>query len=202
MDPVLLPFFNAQNDSERQQVIDHLLSEADAVVKDVVGYRFGVFFNRTSGRNAAMRMMFEARCSPISFRACAVLPAIRTMQILQFRNYVAAMSHRACHDFLRKKYPERAKLKNRIRYLLLHSPEFGIWEVEGDWLCGMKLPGRDNHNRSRFSRRLPPGISYQKRKTPRIWHGSFGKFSSRASARSNSMTWCRRWPILRELPNR
>ena len=55
-----------------------------------------------------------------------------------FRGYVAVTAYNACHLHLRKKYPARWRLKNRLRYTLSRAEEFALWEGEGgDWLCGL-----------------------------------------------------------------
>jgi hypothetical protein len=57
--------------------------------------------------------------------------------IESFRSYVAVVTYNACNHHLRRKYPQRWRLKNRIRYLLTHNREFALWENSaGDWLCG------------------------------------------------------------------
>jgi len=41
-----------------------------------------------------------------------------------FRAYVATVAHRACDAYLRQKYPERYRLRNRVQYLATHHREF------------------------------------------------------------------------------
>jgi hypothetical protein len=57
-----------------------------------------------------------------------------------FRGYVAAIAHTACHDFFRQKYPARARLRRKIRDTIRASPKFALWTCQGqgsgDWLCG------------------------------------------------------------------
>ncbi len=57
--------------------------------------------------------------------------------ISNFASYVAAIAYNACYGHLRKKYPQRARLKNRVRYLLANNETFVLWESpERQWLCG------------------------------------------------------------------
>jgi hypothetical protein len=54
-----------------------------------------------------------------------------------FGAYVAVTAYRVYHDHLREKYPERHRLKTRLRYLLTRDPTFALWKgIEGVWLCG------------------------------------------------------------------
>jgi hypothetical protein len=63
-----------------------------------------------------------------------------------FSGYTAVAAYHACNEYLRRKYPNRHRLKTRLRYLLSNEKEFAIWEQEnGDWLCGLaawKAEGR------------------------------------------------------------
>jgi DNA-directed RNA polymerase specialized sigma24 family protein len=54
-----------------------------------------------------------------------------------FAGYTAVAAYHACHEYLRRKYPNRHRLKTRLRYLLNTGKKFAIWEVQaGIWLCG------------------------------------------------------------------
>ncbi|MFP5262217.1 MAG: hypothetical protein ACLGJB_09970 [Blastocatellia bacterium] len=53
-----------------------------------------------------------------------------------FEGYVAA-AHNACSSYLRRKYPERARLRDRLRYILSHHEQLAIWQLERrEWVCG------------------------------------------------------------------
>ena len=55
-----------------------------------------------------------------------------------FSGYTAVAAYHACNEYLRRKYPNRHRLKNRLRYLLNSDARFAIWENAGaDWLCGL-----------------------------------------------------------------
>jgi DNA-directed RNA polymerase specialized sigma24 family protein len=55
------------------------------------------------------------------------------------RKYVLTVAFSACHALVRRRYPERARLKNRIRYLASHDPRLAIWERQDrDWVVGLR----------------------------------------------------------------
>jgi hypothetical protein len=56
--------------------------------------------------------------------------------VKNLRSYVAVMSYHACEEYLRRKYPQRHSLKNKLRYILTHRQEFALWEGDDKWLCG------------------------------------------------------------------
>lgn len=57
--------------------------------------------------------------------------------IERFAAYVAVAAHNRCDRYLRQRYPQRHRLKNRLRYLLAKIPNFALWEdLERGWVCG------------------------------------------------------------------
>ena len=58
--------------------------------------------------------------------------------IASFPDYVAVVAYNTFDDFVRRSFPERAKLKNRIRYALQHDERFAVWESRGTLLCGLR----------------------------------------------------------------
>lgn len=57
--------------------------------------------------------------------------------VTDFRGYIAATAYNACNLYLRRKYPRRSRLKNRLRYLLSHDATFALWTNEASGLiCG------------------------------------------------------------------
>jgi RNA polymerase sigma factor (sigma-70 family) len=57
--------------------------------------------------------------------------------LTDFSAYVAVTAFNACNQFLRKKYPERYGLKNRLRYALGRDERLALWERTGRWICGL-----------------------------------------------------------------
>jgi len=55
-----------------------------------------------------------------------------------FSGYTAVAAYHACSEYLRRKYPNRHRLKTRLRYLLNLDKNLAIWETgPGTWLCGL-----------------------------------------------------------------
>ena len=56
-----------------------------------------------------------------------------------FAGYTAVAAYHACHEYLRRKYPNRHRLKTRLRYLLnTEKPVRDLGESGGHWLCGFQ----------------------------------------------------------------
>ncbi|SPE27891.1 conserved hypothetical protein [Candidatus Sulfopaludibacter sp. SbA3] len=59
--------------------------------------------------------------------------------IERFTAYVAVAAHNGCDQYLRHRYPQRHRLKNRLRYLLSKTPNLALWEDwEHGWICGRR----------------------------------------------------------------
>jgi RNA polymerase sigma factor (sigma-70 family) len=56
--------------------------------------------------------------------------------IKDFTSYVALAAYHAADDYLRAKYPQRAMLRNRIRYLASHDSRFALWTIHDELVCG------------------------------------------------------------------
>jgi hypothetical protein len=51
-------------------------------------------------------------------------------------SYAAAASYRAYSDYLRRKYPQRHRLKTQLRYLLQTDKRFDLWQLpDYQWMC-------------------------------------------------------------------
>ncbi len=59
--------------------------------------------------------------------------------IENLRQYVARIASNACNDVLRAKSPARARLKNNLRFVLSHHPDFAVWKREGETLGGFSV---------------------------------------------------------------
>jgi len=58
--------------------------------------------------------------------------------IADLRGYVAGLALRNCRFRLRRLFPRRARLRNRLRYLLSHDGRFLLRPASGEgWLCGL-----------------------------------------------------------------
>ncbi|HEX6732037.1 MAG TPA: hypothetical protein VF074_18615, partial [Pyrinomonadaceae bacterium] len=138
-DQLLMPLLTAANEAESQSVLAQLLSEqASPIIKGIINEKLHIF--RTSEAQLE-RQDAEDVHSEVMAQILARLTGLRDSDgaetILDFRGYVATATSNACHQYLRRKYPQRWRLKNRLRYLLTHRPEFAVWQDDkGKQLCG------------------------------------------------------------------
>lgn len=131
-DVLLSPFLNATSEAESQNFLTSLLEEqAGPVIKRIIRRKL----DDRPGQEAE-----DVYCEVVTqlverLRLCKARPV--SDGIRDFRNYVAVTTYNACHEFLRSRYPERRRLKNRLRYLLTHHAAFSLWQTpEGYWVGG------------------------------------------------------------------
>lgn len=131
-DVLLSPFLNATSEAESQNLLTSLLEEqAGPVIKRIIRRKL----DDRPGQEAE-----DVYCEVVTqlverLRLCKARPV--SDGIRDFRNYVAVTTYNACHEFLRSRYPERRRLKNRLRYLLTHHAAFSLWQTpEGYWVGG------------------------------------------------------------------
>jgi hypothetical protein len=122
-DPRLGPFLLAADESAAEERLADLIRVTAApIVSGVVARRLR--FGREERQDSA-----DVR-SDISLRLITSLQSLRVNAdaepIADFGRYVAVTSFHACHDYLRRRYPVRWRLKNRLRYLLTHDPQFVV----------------------------------------------------------------------------
>lgn len=59
--------------------------------------------------------------------------------ILDFEDYVAGVVFHVVDDSMRKRYPERARFANRLRYHIKHRPALTTWSYRGDLVVGLRV---------------------------------------------------------------
>lgn len=60
-------------------------------------------------------------------------------EIGDLRGDAAVAAHNVWSEYLRARYPQRAGLKNRLRYFLGHQPKYAVWEgADGELLGGLR----------------------------------------------------------------
>jgi hypothetical protein len=65
------------------------------------------------------------------------VPRFEEAAIVSFDDFVATLSFNAANDFLRELFPARARLKNRIRYVLARSGRVAMWRDRASIVAGL-----------------------------------------------------------------
>lgn len=137
---LLEAYFQARTEGEVRRLLTDLLSKhASSIIKQVLHRRLHFYLD---GRNSSeVPDAEDLYCDIIAelIKRFGELRSVPTSVVVRdFRSYVAGVANNSCHNYLRRKYPLRTSLKNKLRYLLLKKPEFAFWETaDGEWLCGL-----------------------------------------------------------------
>lgn len=131
MDQILEPFVNAIDADADARLGDLLGNVASPIVRLVVGKRLGS--SCADGDDVTSQVLMQLVIRLRRRRTDEDLGDIH-----RFANYAAVAAHHGCDHYLRRKYPLRWRLRNRLRYVLEHDRRFGVWKTaKGTWVCGL-----------------------------------------------------------------
>ena len=140
-DAILKPFLDSQDATQTEQQLAELLEDhAELRIKGIIMARLHSYFRNYEGHPDFEDLYSEVKTKIVTYlKELKKDPTAR--QCKDFRGYVAAITHNACHDFLRQMYPARTRLYKQVRDLLHTHPDFAVWRRNNerdrnDWLCG------------------------------------------------------------------
>jgi DNA-directed RNA polymerase specialized sigma24 family protein len=140
----LAALMSADDERQADECIGLLLTQhADPVVRGVINRT--VFRLGSSGpQNPNIEDIQEVEdlVSQVLLRLMEKLRGIkaqgRETAIRNFPAYVASLAQNVCNDYLRQKWPERSRLKNKTHYILSNDRRFAIWEDgSAGRICGL-----------------------------------------------------------------
>ena len=128
IDALLEPLLTATTDEHADELLTQLIAgHAEPVIKGVI--RFKLRFNshqetqRAEADDIHQDVMLQLVGQLQRFRK---LP--ETHPITDVRGMAAIIAHRTCARWMRRQFPERHALKNRLHYLLTRQRGFAIWD--------------------------------------------------------------------------
>ena len=130
MDARLAPFVAARGSDAEETLGDLLATHATPLVRRVIASRLGYANSDVDDvcSQVVMQVMLRLR-QGVKDGDLGAIDA--------FDRYIAASAHHGCDHYLRRKYPLRWQLRNRIRYVLEHDSNWFVWRTTDEtWLCG------------------------------------------------------------------
>ncbi len=137
IDTLLEPLLEEASDDQADEALLELITtHAEPVIKGVIRYKLRVSSNRESQRTeiddiyqeVVMQLVAQLR----QFRSLPVAHPISDV-----RGMAAVIAHRTCSRWMRRQFPERHALKNRLHYLLTRQRGLGLWQNEdGRFVAG------------------------------------------------------------------
>lgn len=139
IDALLEPLLTATTDEHADELLSQLIAgHAEPVIKGVI--RFKLRFNsyqetqRAEADDIHQDVVLQLITQLQRFRK---LP--ETHPITDVRGMAAIIAHRTCARWMRRQFPERHALKNRLHYLLTRQRGFALWEENGKPIAGFAV---------------------------------------------------------------
>lgn len=152
-DKLLLPFLQTRDAVEAEHLLVDLVSEyVEPVARSIIKYKMYAFTGHSRSAQDT-----EDVYSDVMVRLIRRLQELRNdpdgNPITSFRSYVKIVAVNACSEFLRKKYPQRSSLQDKLRYVLTHRQGLALWKsLEAEWLCGLSRWRDQTQTRKRSDR--------------------------------------------------
>ena len=145
MNTTLRRYLECTDDAERERLLEELILE-DAIprVRKTVSYRL----RHCLGGSGSVLLHPDAEdlCHDVIARLMRHLEFLRIRRdpvgIRDFSQYAGRVAVNACNDYLRQRYPARARLKDKLRDLLERHPDFALWRSESGFeelWCGFTV---------------------------------------------------------------
>ena len=160
-DRLLRPLITAETDQRRSEEVERVLVDVAVPVARRVIERFSL---------EEWRIDADEREDIVSSIAIRVLQKLRVVAFFEeeaierFADYVEVLAQHSIYDYLRKRFPARSRLRNRLRYLFAHDPRFAMWPTSGGMVTGLRAwRGSTDVRASLDGITIPPRIGDQRR---------------------------------------
>ena len=137
IDALLEPLLLAGDDAQADDLLLELINtHADPVIKGVIRFKLRLSSYRETQRAEADDIYQEVLLQLLSqLQKFRKLP--ESYPIADLRGMAAVIAHRTCARWLRRQFPERHALKNRLHYLVTRQRGFALWQnADGQMVAG------------------------------------------------------------------
>jgi RNA polymerase sigma factor (sigma-70 family) len=142
MDSILQCLLDSNGQAERDRVLGEIIfNHAVPQVRKVLQLKLGFYVGQSgiNPNNPDAEDIFQEITARLVQRLNSLLYDPNKNTIENFRQFVTTVATNACHDYLRIKSPERARLKKNLRDLLYRHPSFMTWRHGTSILCGFAV---------------------------------------------------------------
>ena len=128
IDPLLEPLLLEASDERADELLLQLITvHAEPVIKGIIRYKLHLSSHQADGGAEADDIYQE-----VLLQLLGELRQLRKEPdehpITDLRGIVAVIAHRACSRWMRRQFPERHALKNRLHYLLTRQRGLALWQ--------------------------------------------------------------------------
>ena len=137
IDALLEPLLLEASDERADELLSRLITaHAEPVIKGIIRYKLHLNSHRASQREETDDLYQE-----VLLQLLTQLQQFRRHPdghpIADVRGMAAVIAHRTCSGWMRRRFPKRHALKNRLHYLLTRQRGLALWQAEdGKLLAG------------------------------------------------------------------
>ena len=126
IDILLEPLLLETSDEQADEFLSRLITvHAEPVIKGIIRYKLHLGSHRAEADDIYQEVLLQL---------LAELQQLRKQPdehpITDVRGMAAVIAHRTCSRWMRRQFPERHALKNRLQYLLTRQRGFALWQDE------------------------------------------------------------------------
>src|SRR5215467_481895 len=163
-DDLLFAYMRARDEVEARKKLSELIAQNDHIIRGTIAGKLGVHCHASRQSHASDDYddVYADTLLRLIHRLHSLREVREELPIRNFSSYLAAIARNSCEEFLRRKYPQRHRLKKRLRYVLTHSAGLSLWrESDGEWICGQVSwrPSLDSSHTAAGGTRFLTGIS-------------------------------------------
>ena len=136
IDALLTPLLNETSDEQADHLLAHLITtHAEPVIKNVIRFKLRLSSYRESQRAEADDIHQDAVLQLVT-QLQRFRQAPEGNPIIDMRGMAAVIAHRTCARWMRRQFPERNAVKNRLHYLLTRQRGFSLWQDNDKIMAG------------------------------------------------------------------
>jgi DNA-directed RNA polymerase specialized sigma24 family protein len=130
IDPLLEPLLLIQDSEQADSFLTQLITtHLDSIIQGVIHHKLHLYSNANSQQHEADDIRQE-----VVLQLLAELQKFRshpeTHSIRDVRGLTAVITYRTCSRWMRRQFPERHALKNRLYYLMTRQRGFALWPAQ------------------------------------------------------------------------
>src|SRR6185312_8501626 len=144
IDVLLEPLLTEASDEQADELLSQLIANhAEPVIKGVIRFKL-----RLNSYRETQRAESDDIHQEVVLQLLAQLQRFRKFPdshpISDVRGMAAVIAHRTCARWMRRQFPERHALKNRLHYLLTRQRGLALWDEDGKTLAGFTVWEKEN----------------------------------------------------------
>ena len=139
LDQALRGFVEAEDEEQAERRLESLIEQhVNPLVRKIVRRKLSAYMPSKAFPDEDLEDVAGDAVLVLLKRLRALRAHPGASDIESLDDYTATTAYSACAHHLRRRYPERSRLKNRLRYAVGRNARFALWQTaEGALCCGL-----------------------------------------------------------------